>query len=131
MNRKILYAAWAALFVLCAAFGFLPERSGSTQALMTALSLLFFIPPAMLLYRADSGTRKRVGLLSALSLGLTVVMLVLNIVFAAGSTAMGNVLHGILTVVSAPMLCCGSWVVSLFLWACLLVSAKPWKIKKE
>ena len=102
MNRKILYAAWAALFVLCAAFGFLPERSGSTQALMTALSLLFFIPPAMLLYRADSGIRKRVGLLSALSLGLTVVMLVLNIVFAAGSTAVKTLRSCVAPSASAP-----------------------------
>ena len=131
MIQKILYAAWAALFVLCAGFGFLPDRSGTTQALMTALSLLFFAPPVLLLYRAEEKTRKQVGLLSALSLGLTVIMLILNIVFATGSTAVGNILHGILTVVSTPMLCCGSWAVSLFLWACLLVSARPWKVKKE
>lgn len=131
MIQKILYAAWAALFVLCAAFGFLPDRSGTTQTLMTALSLLFFAPPVLLLYRAEEKTRKQVGLLSALSLGLTVIMLVLNIVFATGSTAVGNILHGVLTVASTPMLCCGSWAVSLFLWACLLVSARPWKVKKE
>ena len=91
------------------------------------LSLVFFLPPAMLLYKAAGKTRKTVGLLSAVSLGATLVMLVLNIVLATGSTALGDFLHGILTVVSAPMLCCGSWALSLFLWACLLIWAKPWK----
>lgn len=41
-------------------------------------------------------------------------MLVLNIVLATGSTALGDFLHGVLTVVSAPMLCCGSWALSCF-----------------
>lgn len=127
MNRKILYTAWAVLFILCAAFGFVPERSGPVQALLTVVSILFFLPPALLLYRAEGNTRKTVGIFSALSLGATLALLVLNIVFAARSTAVGDFLHGVLTVVSAPMLCCGSWAVSLFLWACLLVWAKPWK----
>lgn len=127
MNRKILYTAWAVLFILCAAFGFVPERSGPVQAMLTVLSILFFLPPALLLYRAEGKTRKTVGIFSAVSLGATLALLVLNIVFAARSTAVGDLLHGVLTVVSAPMLCCGSWAVSLFLWACLLVWAKPWK----
>ena len=127
MNRKFLYTAWAVLFILCAAFGFVPGRSGVLQALLTVLSLVFFLPPAMLLYKAAGKTRKTVGLLSAVSLGATLVMLVLNIVLATGSTALGDFLHGVLTVVSAPMLCCGSWALSLFLWACLLIWAKPWK----
>ena len=109
MNRKFLYTAWAVLFILCAAFGFVPERSGVLQALLTVLSLVFFLPPAMLLYKAAGKNRKPVGLLST------------------GSTALGDFLHGVLTVVSAPMLCCGSWALSLFLWACLLIWAKPWK----
>ena len=49
MNRKFLYTAWAVLFILCAAFGFVPERSGVLQALLTVLSLVFFLPPAILL----------------------------------------------------------------------------------
>ena len=44
MNRKFLYTAWAVLFILCAAFGFVPERSGVLQALLTVLSLVFFLP---------------------------------------------------------------------------------------
>lgn len=132
MNRKFLYTAWSVLFILCAAFGFVPERSGPVQALLTVLSLLFFLPPFLLLYQAEEKTRVLVGRLSALSLGITLAVLVLNIAFAARSTAVGDFLHGVLTVVSAPMLCCGSWAVSLFLWACLLVWAKPWKkYKKE
>ena len=56
MNRKFLYTAWAVLFILCAAFGFVPERSGVLQALLTVLSLVFFLPPAMLLYKAAGKT---------------------------------------------------------------------------
>lgn len=61
MNRKFLYTAWAVLFILCAAFGFVPERSGVLQALLTVLSLVFFLPPAMLLYKAVERPGKPLG----------------------------------------------------------------------
>ena len=119
MNRKILFALWAALFVLCAGLGFLPETSGW----MTALSVLFFLPPALLLYQGERDTVLLVRNLSLLSLSVTLVTLILNFVLAVSTEKLGNILHCVLVVVSAPMICSGYWVLSLFLWACLLMGS--------
>ena len=117
MNKKYLFILWGVLFVLCAGLGFLPETSGWT----TAASVLFFLPPALLLYKGDRNTVLLVRNLSALSLGVTLVTLILNFVLAVSSETLGNILHYVLTIVSAPMMCSGYWVLSLFLWACLLM----------
>ena len=116
MNKKVLFVLWGVLFVLCAVAGFMPafERG-------LILALLFFLPPALLLYRSDRNTAALIRNLSALSLGITMVTLILNFVLAVSSEALGNILHAVLTVVSAPMICSGYWVLSLFLWACLLM----------
>ena len=121
MNKKILFILWGVLFILCAGLGFIPEPQGRLKALMTAFSLLFFLPPAMLLYRADRNTALLIRNLSALSLGVTMVTLILNFVLAVGSETLGNILHYILVVVSSPMIASGHWALSLFLWACLLM----------
>ena len=125
MNRKILLALWGALFIICAGRGFIPEPAGAAGALLTALSVLFFLPPAALLYTAakdrDSHTLQLVRNFSALSLGLTLVLLIANLITALRSEALGTALHYILTVVSSPMICSGHWAMSLFLWACLLM----------
>ena len=117
MNNKLLFILWGILFVLCAGLGFLPEVTGW----MTALSLLFFLPPALLLAKKDRNTVLLVRNLSILSLSVTLVALILNFVLAVSSETLGNILHYVLTIVSAPMLCSGYWVLSLFLWACLLM----------
>ena len=130
MTKKNLFALWGVLFILCAGLGFVPlkgDLSGAAQGLLTALSVLFFLPPAVLVYRAgqsgDSNTLKLVRNLSLASLTLTLVLLVLNLVAAMGSPLLGDLLHGMLAVVSAPMLCSGYWALSLFFWACLLMAS--------
>ncbi|MBQ2928571.1 MAG: hypothetical protein IJD98_08390 [Oscillospiraceae bacterium] len=119
MKKSHLFALWGVLFVLCAALGFLPESNGW----MTAVSVLFFLPPALLLYKGDRNTVLLVRNLSALSLGVTLLTLSLNFVLAVSTETLGNILHTILVIVSAPMLCSGYWVLSLFLWACLLMGS--------
>ena len=129
MSKKILYALWGGLFILCTGLGFIPgfspEVGSGVRAALTVLSVAFFLPPAWLLYAAgrqkDTQTLKRVRNLSALSLGLTVLTLILNLLSALGTVTLGNVLYGILIVVSSPMVCSGYWALSLFLWACLLL----------
>ena len=127
MNKKLLYALWGSLFILCAGLGFIQEPEGKLQLLLTTVSLLFFIPPALLLWDAgkqqDLHTLKLVRNLSALSLGLTLVLLILNFLMAMGSEFWGQVLHYILVIVSSPMICSGHWALSLFLWACLLTAS--------
>ena len=120
MNKTILFVLWGGLFALCAGLGFFAPSGWGL-----AMSLLFFLPPGVLVYRAGkAGDRHTVCLirnLAALSLGATLVMLILNFVFAVKSQALGNFLHGVLVVVSTPMIASGYWVLSLFLWACLLM----------
>lgn len=125
MSRKAIYAVWGGLFIVCAGLGFIPEPQGAVRGLLTGLAILFFLPPGWLLYRAnregDRFTAMTVRNLSLASLGLTLGILLLNILCAVRSEVLGNFLHGMLTVVSAPMLCSGYWAASMFLWACLLV----------
>ena len=118
MNQKLLFVLWGALFILTAVLGYFPAAWWTT-----ALSVLFFLPPALLLHKGNRDTVKLVRDLSFASLGLTLITLILNFVLAVSSEALGNVLHIVLTIVSAPMMASGYWVLSLFLWACLLMAS--------
>ena len=124
MNKKTLFVFWGVMFVLCAGLGLIPRTGKALDWVMTGMSLLFFLPPAVLLYRGDRDTRLLIRNLSALSLGITLVTLSLNFVLAVGSETLGNILHIVLTLVSVPMICSGYWALSLFLWACLLMAAQ-------
>ena len=127
MTKKSLYSLWGVLFIICAGLGFIPEPPEAARWVFTLLSVLFFIPPAVLVYQA--GTRgdvyslKFLRNLSLASLCLTLTLLVGNLLTALRSEFLGNVLYGILIIVSCPMVCSGYWVLSLFLWACLLITA--------
>ena len=125
MNKKLLFSLWAALFILCAALGFIPEPAGILKTLLFFLALLFFLPPVGLLFLSvrnqDQNTLKLIRNLSALSLLTTLIVMVLNIVSALWPAMAGNILYSILTIVSSPMICCGNWFLSMFLWACLLM----------
>lgn len=125
MKKSTLYIIWAGLFIICAGLGFIPNPTGAGRVLLTLLSVAFFIPPAVLLYRADqekdNNTLQLIRNFSALSLLLTMVLLIVNLLSAFRSEWLGNVVHAVLVMVSSPMVCSGYWALSLFLWACLLV----------
>lgn len=124
MRKTVLHIAWGAAYILCACLGFIQQRSAGVQGLLTALSLLFFLPPALLLFfAAREGDKKEILLLfrlSLLSLGLTLLGLVLAIATAAGGKTLVTLANAALALVSAPMYCANSWALSLFCWACLL-----------
>ena len=125
MKNSHLFALWAVLFIICAGLGFIPEPTGIVRVLLTLVSLAFFVPPAVLLYRAgkaeDKYTLQLIRNFSFLSLALTLVTLVANVLSALSSTVLGNILYYLLVILSSPMICSGSWALSLFLWACLLM----------
>ena len=123
MNAKWLWALWAVLFSLCAGLGFIPEPEGVLNIVMILLSVVFFLPPCLLLRSADRVAAKLIRNLSAMSLGLTLVLLILSFVTVFSSEILGQVLHYILVIVSSPMICSGHWAMSLFLWACLLMAS--------
>ena len=134
MNKKILFALWGGLFVLCAGLGFIPEATGLLKALLMLLAIGFFVPAfALLKLSADAGDRHTLTLLrnlSALSLAVTVVLLVANFLSVLGSELLGNILHYILIIVSTPMVCGQYWALSLFLWAYLMLACQKALRKK-
>ena len=119
MKNTYLYALWGAFYLLCAALGVfsVPDWVGIIAG------LLFFVPPAVILYRArrDGKGARLIRNLSIAWLAVTLVLLVLNILSVTMSELAGTVLYYLLAVLSAPMVCGVYWVTSLFLWACLLV----------
>lgn len=127
MSKKILTVLWAGLFIVCAGLGFIPEPEPAVSTLLTAASLLFFLPPALLLHSAgkqgDTAAIQLIRNLAALSLGLTAALLILNFLTVFTSETLGQLLHYVLIIVSCPMICSGHWATSLFLWACLLTAA--------
>ena len=124
MSNKALYILWGGLYILCAALGFIPSAEGAASTAMTLLSIGFFIPGAMLLYR---GQRMQIRIISAVSLGATMVSVILNILSVTMERIDGEILYALLALVSAPMFCSRIWVLSLFLWACLLMASFFWK----
>ena len=134
MKKQVLFGLWAGLFIVCAGLGFIPEPEGSVRILLTLISLVFFVPPAVLVYDAVKAADKHTLLLvrnfSAVSLGLTALLLVLNFLSVLGSEGLGTFLYYVLVIVSSPMVCCGSWALSLFLWACLLMASLQMLKKK-
>ena len=134
MNKTSYFALWAGLFILCAGLGFIPEPQGALKWLLVALSVGFFVPPFLLVDRAGK-ENDRMALeltrnLAAVSLLLTVAAIIANFFTVMGSDALGNALYAVLVIVSTPMICGQYWVLSLFLWACLLYFAMD-KLKKR
>lgn len=127
MKNKSLLAIWGIFYIICAGLGFIPEPEGTVRIFLTAISILFFVPPAILLFDAfsagDEKTIRLIRLLSALSLALTLVLLTANFLAALGASWLGTLLHILLVIGTAPMLCSNYWVLSLFLWAVLLVAS--------
>lgn len=134
MKKSSLLALWGILYIICAGLGFIPEPEGGVRVLLLVISLLFFLPPAMVLYDAircgDQKTVRLIRLLSAASLGITLLLIILSILTAASGEAVGSALNVLLVVLSAPMFCSNYWALSLFLWAALLTASFTAK-KKE
>lgn len=125
MKEKVLYAIWGGLYILCVGLGFISEPAGFGKFLLVLTALIFFLPGGAILYYGLKGQDRkmllRLRIVCISSLLLTMVLLVANILSAAASVAIGNLLYELLALVSAPMLCGQYWVMSLFLWACLLM----------
>ena len=134
MSKKTLYWIWGGLFIFCGLLGFIPQPEGIVKALMVVSSLVFFVPGGILLYlgkkEQDYGAIGVVRNLSIISLAVTLLLLVLNFLSGKASDAMGEFLYGLLTMLSAPMICSQYWFLSLFLWDCLMMTAISFRKKK-
>ena len=128
MNKKTVFLLWAGLFILCALLGFIQPTDGILRGVLFVTALVFFLPPAYLLYKSektqDRDTVLLIRNLSLCSLLGTLICMVLNILSALWPIMAGNILHTVLTIVSSPMMCSGNWFLSMFLWACLLMVSR-------
>ena len=125
LSCKTLYIAWAVMFILTAVLGFLfPAAAGLGRWALAAVSAVFFVPPWMILHRAKAEKNRHhirlIRWLCLASVGLTALLLVLNLRSAGLSEGLGAALNAALTVVSAPMVCSNFYVLPLFLWGTLL-----------
>ena len=120
MSNINLYTLWGILYIFTAGLGFIPEAEGFLAGLLILLAIAFFIPGFVLLYR---GEKKTVRLLSLISLGSTVLCLLLNVWSVGMSPDMGEFLYILLGILSAPMFCSRIWLIGLFGWACLLMGS--------
>ena len=124
MKEKVLYCVWAIMYALCAALGFLGEVQGVGRVFLVMAAVIFFLPGAALavigLREKNKKLLRTVRVTAIVSLVLTLGLLVANMAAVHGSELLGNTLHIILVLVSAPMMCGQYWIMSLFLWACLL-----------
>lgn len=127
MSYKVLYSLWAVMFVLTGALGFVPSPEGVLKFVLQALTVSFFIPGWLILIRARKEDNFRhcltVRNLCLASLGCTVVLIALNLMSLSWSEAVGNILHAALTIICAPMICGNAYILSLFLWGCLLMAS--------
>ena len=125
MKKSLVYSLWAVLYVLCAALSFVEDPEGFGKFLLVATGIIFFLPPFYLVFRAkkekDRKTLKVLRLISICSLSLSLVLIVLNFLSVYFSAYAGLFLYVLLALFSVPMLCSQYWVLSLFLWACLLM----------
>ena len=135
MNKKLFFILWGVLFALCAVLGFVSQPGTALKMLMYLLSFGFFGLGGWILWQAkeqeDTATLMLIRALSAASLVMTMMLLVLNFLSVFSSLWVGNLLHHMLVIVSAPMFCAPSWATSLFLWACLMVVSHNMLTKKS
>ena len=126
MNKKTaLYILWGVLYCACVGFGFVKDPAEGEKIFLVALSMGFFIPPFCLAMDAKKeNSRKTMMVLRLVSggiLALSVLLIALNFLSVYFSARTGLVLHVLLVMFTAPMVCSQYWFLSLFLWACLLM----------
>ena len=127
MKEKNLYIIWACLYFLCVGLGLVQEAEGFGKILLVLTAVIFFLPGVGLLYYGFQTNNRnvllRVRIVCLASLSLTLLLIIANLMSVSVSADVGNVLYALLALFSAPMLCSQYWVLSLFLWACLLMGS--------
>ncbi|MBR2407155.1 MAG: hypothetical protein IKB04_08995 [Clostridia bacterium] len=129
MKKTFLYWLWGFFYLLCAFISNVQSPTEAQSAALTCLSIFFFIPPGILLFDAlkkkEEKTLSLLRRLSILSLTLTAAALMANIAAVNAGDTWGTVLHQVLIFASVPMVCSQHYVLSMFLWGCLLFATMP------
>ena len=134
MKKLLLYSLWGCLFVVCVGLGTIHVTDTLVKTALLLISVVFFVPGAILLYDAmTAGDRKgilTIRWISITSLTLTLGTLLAFLLTSSRGSGAADVLYEVLILVSSPMICSQYWMVSLFLWGCLL-SATFVKIPRD
>lgn len=129
MKKSVVYGIWAVLYCICVGLGFVEEPEGFGKFLLTASSVIFFLPPFYLAWQARKEKNRKtllvLRLVSIAVLALSLILIVLNFLSVYFSAETGLVLYVLLVMFTAPMVCCQYWALSLFLWACVLMLSFP------
>ena len=123
MKTKNLWLSWLYCYVLCTVLGFIPNPTGFFKFLFVVAAIGFFVPGFLLLKSGQRKDQKLVLTAAAVSLGLTVLLIILNFASALLPRVWGTVMYAFLVIFSTPMICAQYWVLSLFGWACVLFAA--------
>ena len=133
LKEIISYCVWLCLYILCVGLGTVEEVAGIGKVLFILTGLIFFLPGIYLLHLGKQEQNKkmilRVRIVAICSLALTMIVFSANVIAVSADASVGRNLYEMLNLVSAPMFCIQYWIVSIFLWACLL-SASFQKNKK-
>ena len=125
ITEKQLNIAWLCLGVICAGLGFFRGAEGFGKILLVATSVIFFIPGFYLLWLGyktkNARIIRRIRMLSLFSILATIVLFIALVASIFGPLWLGDIIYILFVVCSTPMLCAQYWVLSLFLWSCLLV----------
>ena len=128
-REGILYGLWILMYIGAVLLSLVDVPVGTKPIFLWIYGCLFFVPGGFLvawaLMENSKPKLRRLRLISGISLGLTLVLLVANFMSAAGSAQLGRILNSFLILVSAPMLITYNWAISLFLWACIMMCTFP------
>lgn len=134
MKKSVIYTVWAVLYCICVGLGFTKDPEGLGKFLLTASSVIFFLPPFYLAWQARNEKNRKtmlvLRLVSIAVLSLSLILIALNFLSVYFSAQTGLVLYVLLVMFTAPMVCSQYWALSLFLWACVLMLSLQ-KIKPE
>lgn len=124
-KKTIVYIVWAVWYLLCMFLCFGKTPVGWAKAPFVLVSLLFYVPPFYLLFLSKKDTTKKTVValrcISGTSLGLFLVLFVLNILSANWSAQAGRILYYLLIIFCAPVMCGQFFVLGLYLWAAILM----------
>ena len=115
MNKRFWIWGWIVMYVACVALGVFWPASVVSRL----VGVLFFVPPAVLLWQGDEKLVKWVRIIAIASLTLTMLTIIVLFLTVGSKKDLDHLLEAVLLLVATPLKCFKSWLVSLFGWACL------------
>ena len=123
MKKRLLWISWLLAYGVCAGLSHITRPEGNQLWTIPLFGALFFVPPVLLLIDAmrknEEKLLRTLRWLSGLSVGLTVVAFLVNLLSVFGGETLGIVLNEVLIFVSVPLFCFGNLYASTFCWCCI------------